>query len=122
VARARLGGRSTYDEAISSSKDNRQASGRNTKTAAPFNLAWIIFFALLIFSSGTLDDIWHWVQGLPVVLEVIVWILTFPYMLALAVWESDWVTWLRIALVILISLVWTGMFNAPNARRADRQG
>jgi hypothetical protein len=41
-------------------------------------------------------------------------------MLALAVWESDWVTWLRITLVILISLVWTGMFNAPNARRAGK--
>jgi hypothetical protein len=74
----------------------------------------------LIFSAGTLDDIWNWVKDLSTFWEVVLWIVTFPYMLALAVWESDWVTWLRITLVILIAMIWTGMFNAPAVRDAGK--
>lgn len=86
---------------------------RSTSTAAPFNIVWLIFFGLLIFSPGTLDDIWNWVQDLATVWQVLVWLLTLPYMVALAIWESDWQTWLRILLVVLIALFWTGLTNSP---------
>lgn len=96
------------------------ATKKKTNTAAPFNVAWIIFFVLLIFWPETLTDIWEWVQDLATVWEVLLWILTFPYMLALAIWESGWADWQRIALVVAIALLWTGMFSAGGAREPKR--
>ena len=80
--------------------------------AAPLNIVWIVFFVLLIFSPDTLTDVWQWVQDRDTWLEVLLWSFTLPYMLALAVWESDWATWLRILVVISIALFWTGLFNS----------
>lgn len=65
----------------------------------------------MIFSPETLTDIWQWVQGREDALQVIIWLLTLPYMLALAIWESDWQTWLRIVLVVSITLIFTGITN-----------
>ncbi|MGH2959232.1 MAG: hypothetical protein ACRDKE_06470 [Solirubrobacterales bacterium] len=65
----------------------------------------------MIFSPDTLTDIWNWVQDRNDVLQVILWLLTLPYMLALAIWEADWASWLRIVLVVLIALVWAGITN-----------
>lgn len=91
--------------------DSSTVSRRSAGTAAPFNLVWLIFFGLLIFSPDTLTDIWQWVQDQSDALQVILWLLTLPYMLALAIWESDWQTWLRIVLVVSIAIVWTGITN-----------
>ena len=92
---------------MNSSPDDDARPKTRTRTAAPFNIVW------LIFSPGTLDDIWNWVQDLATVWQVLVWLLTLPYMVALAIWESDWQTWLRILLVVLIALFWTGLTNSP---------
>ncbi|MGB0872404.1 MAG: hypothetical protein ACPGYP_04625 [Solirubrobacterales bacterium] len=98
------------------------SSKRKTNTAAPFNVAWIVFFVLLIFSPDTLTDIWEWVQDLALVWELLIWLFTFPYMLALAVWESGWADWQRIALVVAIALLWTGIFNGSAAQSRNRSG
>jgi len=65
----------------------------------------------MIFSPDTLTDIWNWVGDLATVWEVLVWLVTLPYMLALAIWESDWQTWLRIVLVVFIAIFWAGITN-----------
>lgn len=91
-----------------------------TNTAAPFNIAWLIFFVLLIFWPDTLTDIWEWVEGLATVWQVLLWLLTLPYMLALAIWESDWDTWQRILSVVAIALVWTSVMNGGQSRRRKR--
>lgn len=67
----------------------------------------------MIFSPETLTEVWQWVQARNDALQVILWILTLPYMLALAVWESGWQTWLRISLVLSIALTFAGM-TRPN--------
>lgn len=92
--------------------ESSTVSRRSAGTAAPFNLVWLIFFGLMIFSPDTLTDIWVWVQDRSDALQVILWLLTLPYMLALAIWESDWQAWLRIVLVVAIAIVWTGMVNS----------
>lgn len=92
------------------------AKQRKTNTAAPFNIAWIVFFALLIFWPDTLTDIWQWVEGLSTLWQVGLWLLTLPYMLALAIWESDWVQWQRILSVVAIAIVWSAIFNGSTVR------
>ena len=91
-------------------------SKSSTGAAAPFNLVWLIFFGLLIFSPDTLDDIWNWMLGLSDALQVLVWIFTLPYMFALWIWESDLQSWLRIVLVVFIAMIWTGTTNSSKSR------
>lgn len=89
---------------------------KQTNTAAPFNIVWIVFFVLMIFSPETLTDVWEWVQERNDALQVVLWLLTLPYMLALAIWESDWASWLRITLVVTIALLWTGAVNGSGKK------
>jgi hypothetical protein len=71
--------------------------------------SWLAFAVLAVTSEHTLAAIWDWVRGLPLVLELVVWLLTFPWMLALAVWESAWSDAARLLVVLTIATAWTLM-------------
>ena len=71
--------------------------------------SWLAFGVLAVTSEDTLAGIWDWVGGLPLVLELVVWLLTFPWMLALAVWESAWNDEARVLVVLAIAIGWTLM-------------
>jgi len=69
--------------------------------------AWVAFFVLVAASPSTLLDIWDWVGGLSWPLEVLLWIVFLPWMLALAVWRSGWPDWLRWLLIVILAAGWT---------------
>jgi hypothetical protein len=71
---------------------------------------WAAFFALLVFSQSTVSELWRELRDLPVVVEGLVWLLLFPFVLATAVWEAAWETWLRLLLVCTFALVWSALF------------
>ena len=93
--------------------------GTVTRTARPtigasawFGLmigSWLAFAVLAVTSEDTLAGIWDWVRGLPLALELVIWILTLPWMLALAVWESAWSDTSRVLVVLAIATAWTLM-------------
>jgi hypothetical protein len=58
---------------------------------------WIAFFVVLV--GDQLDDVWQWARDLPLVLKLGLWLLTFPWLLGTAVWQSSWTPWLRVGLV-----------------------
>jgi hypothetical protein len=78
--------------------------------------AWLAFAVLAVTSEGALDRIWDRVGDLPLVLEVIVWLLTLPWLLALAVWESAWSDTARVAVVLAIATAWT-LISIPRPRQ-----
>lgn len=78
---------------------------------------WIVFFVLAFASPATLDDFWVWVGGLPLPGQAAVWLLLLPWMLALAVLESDWDTWVRVVVIAVIALGWT-IASVPRAWRS----
>lgn len=71
---------------------------------------WGAFFGLLVFSESTLGDLRADVAGLPLALEVLVWIAFFPYLLALTVWDASWAEWLRLVLVAAFAIFWSTAF------------
>jgi hypothetical protein len=71
---------------------------------------WSTFFALVLFADSTLVDLWSGLRDLPLVVEGVVWFLGFPLVLATAVWESSWQTWLRVLLVACFAVGWTFAF------------
>jgi hypothetical protein len=71
---------------------------------------WVVFFGLLVASEPTLGELWHDVRDLSLVVEVVVWLLLFPFVLGLGVWDSGWDGWLRLLLVCCFAIGWSIAF------------
>jgi hypothetical protein len=68
---------------------------------------WVTFVALLAFAEPTLGELWRPVRDLPLLVEGVVWLLLFPFILALRVWDNSWETWLRLLLVGCFAVGWS---------------
>ena len=55
-----------------------------------FAMLWIGFAIALVVNREWLDLLWNWVQALPSVAKIIVWVLFLPIMVGLWIWESSW--------------------------------
>ena len=55
-----------------------------------FAMLWVGFAIALVVNREWLDLLWNWVQALPSVAEIIVWVLFLPVMVGLWIWESSW--------------------------------
>ncbi|TCN31160.1 hypothetical protein EV644_12934 [Kribbella orskensis] len=66
---------------------------------------WVAFYVLL--RSDRLEEVATWIRDLPLVVELGAWLLFFPWVLATAVWTSDWSEWLRVVLVVIFTAGWT---------------
>lgn len=49
---------------------------------------WVAFFVLLF--ADRLDELWRAILTLPLVVEIVLWVLFLPWMLGMAVWTSTW--------------------------------
>lgn len=77
---------------------------------------WSIFFTLLAASYNTLERVYDWLVGLPIVWEVLMWIVLLPWAVTYVVWESSWEHWLRVLVVVTIATVHIAI-SAPRQRR-----
>jgi hypothetical protein len=71
-----------------------------------FAMLWVGFAIALVVNREWLDLLWHWVQALPSVAEIIVWVLFLPIMVGLWIWESSWPDLVRL-LAFAGIVVWT---------------
>ena len=71
-----------------------------------FALLWVGFAAALVVNPEWLDMLWNWVQALPLVAEIIVWVLFLPITVGLWIWESSWPDLVRL-LAFAGIVVWT---------------
>jgi hypothetical protein len=71
---------------------------------------WVAFAVALGVSRQSLDDVWTAVRDLPLLIEGVVWLLGFPFLIALAVWETSWPEVVRLVAVTIIALVYTYLF------------
>ena len=60
---------------------------------------WIAFGVAIVIGQGSLDDAWRWLQSLPLVAQVIVWVLLLPVTAGLWVWETTWPFIVRLVVV-----------------------
>lgn len=77
---------------------------------------WSVFVTLLVVSPEALDNAYEWLTGLPIVWEVIMWIVLLPWALAYLVWESSWDQWLRVLVVGLMAAAHL-ILSAPRPKR-----
>jgi hypothetical protein len=76
---------------------------------------WGSFVTLLAVSPQTLDDAYEWLRELPLVWELLAWILTLPWTVGYLVYETSWQHWVRVLLVALIAAVHLSI-SAPRTR------
>jgi len=60
---------------------------------------WAGFAYALVASQGSLDATWAWIGELPLIVQVVVWLLFLPVVAALWVWETGWPLVARLAVV-----------------------
>lgn len=78
----------------------------NVGVFALFAVLWTGFAVALIWGQGSLDQTWQWIQGLPWIVQAVVWLLFLPVVAGLWVWESTWPLIVRVGLVASL-----GFFN-----------
>jgi hypothetical protein len=71
----------------------------NVSAFAIFAVLWIGFAVALVASQGSLDAVWEWLRGLPLVAQGIVWLLLLPVTAGLWAWESGWPFVVRLVVV-----------------------
>ena len=79
---------------------------------------WAGFFALLV--ADWIDGVWSWVRDLPLLVELLLWVALFPWLLGSAVWTSSWAEWLRLLLVLAFAFGWS-LVSIPR-RAAEKRG
>jgi hypothetical protein len=57
---------------------------------AIFMVLWVGFAIALTVNREWLGMLWEYVRGLPLLAEIIVWVLFLPITVGLWIWESSW--------------------------------
>lgn len=78
---------------------------------------WLAFLGALIASPQTLDDVWNSVRNLPLPLEGIAWVLGFPFLVGLAIWQATWDEAVRLAAIAVLAVGYVYMFIPRERRR-----
>ena len=80
------------------------------------SLGWAVIVVLAIFDRNALAAIYHWVRHLPWFLEMFAWFFGLPYMVALAIAEGGWQTWLKIVAIVVVAVVFGGALRSGKKR------
>src|SRR5215210_3645954 len=79
-----------------------------------FAVVWIAFAAGLICSQGTVDHAWQAIRDLPLVVQIVVWVLFLPVMVAVWIWETTWPLIVRLVLILGVA-GWNLLVLLPKA-------
>lgn len=85
-----------------------------------FVVLWGAFAVALVFAQGSLDAAWDWIRSLPLMIQLVVWLLFLPVVAGLWVWHTDWSLILRVAAVAGLAIVTLSMF-LPKSLLGPRQ-
>ena len=84
-----------------------------------FAVLWLGFGVGVLANQGSLDSVWTWIGSLPLIVQVVVWLLFLPVVAGMWVWESGWPMIAR--LLIVVSLAgWNLLVFLPRKSAAIR--
>jgi hypothetical protein len=82
-----------------------------------FAVIWAAFAVGVVASQGSVDQAWQAIRDLPLVVQIVVWVLFLPAMVGLWVWETTWPLIVRLVLVAGIA-GWNLLVFLPKALQA----
>ena len=68
-----------------------------------FLVLWMAFTYGLVANQGGLDNIWRTIQDLPLIAQLVVWLLFLPVTVGLWIWEASWPLLVRLPLVAALA-------------------
>jgi hypothetical protein len=71
----------------------------------------------MVASEQTLDHVWTAVRDLPLPVEGLIWLLGFPFLVGLAIWQSSWDEAVRLAAIAVLAVAYTFMFMPRERKR-----
>ena len=83
-----------------------------------FAVLWVGFGIALVVNREWLDLVWNWVRALPLVPQILVWVLFLPGTVGLWIWQSSWPALVRV-LAFAGIVAWT-LVAVSNFIRAMR--
>jgi ABC-type proline/glycine betaine transport system permease subunit len=85
---------------------------------AIFVALWVGFIAALAVNREWLDLLWNWVQMLPSLPRIAIWVFFLPVMVGLWIWESDWSSFARLmGLMGIVAWTLVAVANIPKVFR-----
>ena len=96
------------DVAVSNQPGQRRWTPGATFSFLSMVAMWVAFYILLF--ADELEGLWSAIRDLPLLVELVLWLPFFPWMLGMAVWTSAWSEWLRVALVVCFTIGWSLAF------------
>jgi ABC-type amino acid transport system permease subunit len=84
-----------------------------------FAVIWVAFGVGLVWSQGTIDQAWEFIRSLPLLVQLVVWVLFLPVMVGLWIWETTWPLVLRLLLVVGVA-GWNLLVFLPRAAQVAR--
>ena len=85
---------------------------------AIFAVMWIAFATGLALSQGSVDQAWQTVRDLPLLVQIVVWVLLLPVMVGLWIWETTSPLIVRLVLVAGVA-GWNLLVFLPKALQAQ---
>ena len=74
----------------------------NIGAFAILTLLWLGFATALLFNQSMLHSAWQALRSLPMIVQVVVWLLVLPVALGLWIWDTSWPLWIRLTLIIAL--------------------
>ena len=73
-----------------------------------FAQLWLAFALALYLKQEALNNTWQTVRRLPLLVQLLLWLLFLPVLLGVWIWQTSWPKWLRLTLVA--GLAWWNVF------------
>jgi len=93
----------------------RQTPGEKLFSLSVFGLstlASVAFAYYLVTDPARLTELYAWTRTLPLIVQLVVWLLCLPWMIGLWVWSMPWALAIRLVIVIAL-LVFTEYLMWP---------
>jgi hypothetical protein len=71
---------------------------------------WLAFGIAAVRNPTSLDNLWRRFRSLPLIVQLLAWLLLFPLILALWIWQASWPVVLRLPLVAGLAVVTIYLF------------
>jgi ABC-type amino acid transport system permease subunit len=84
---------------------------------AIFAVIWVAIGVGIVWSQGSVDAAWASIRDLPLIVQLVAWLLFLPVMAGLWVWETTWP--LVVRLIVLVGIAgWNLLVLLPRAAQA----
>lgn len=84
---------------VTGAKDRKMDGLVAVSAFALFVVLWAAFVVALVVSQGSIDAVWEWLRGLPMVAQAVVGLALLPVVAGLWVWETGWPVAVRLIIV-----------------------